>query len=555
MTLFFIFFIIVTPLISSLFFEYGTQNSTNFRIEDTTGAIVASDRIETSSLRFSGDDLILKLTGQEPFTFYPSDDSFTTNSSEGRTNNYNELSWLESDKTTNLRDGFYIKFSNFSRLSTNLSSLSVQSATLFLSADLGFTTPKANVSVYHVYSNVTWNETNITFNNQPCGSTPIISNNSNCNLTVANTSTFQSGIWNSLDVTNIFNNFIAKNTSNFSVFVITNTTGSIFIHRRENTVLSPYLVIKLTTSAAAFRIKQFNGTDTCILYFNGNFSCSGISTFSSVSGVVKDVGGHDLYGTYRFINASRSPLKIKNLTYDSSDPEGNGFDTSGMFTGNYSSAPSFKMNILGTTHSKGFTRFLQSGTSCSCEDGTSCFSSPGQTCNSPENESVSITFTQCTDPASPLNISEGEYFELAYDRIGGTPQRKRVYFPRLSNITACESGFALYIADDGSTYYDAGLTRLAYSKSFISINGTQVLSGLEFIKPEHISDVDDEDVETDLNTYVDVGGDNMTGPLFVNERINASNVTINSGGNLTMFSADGTRWRCGPSNTGSFSCS
>ena len=36
---------------------------------------------------------------------------------------------------------------------------------------------------------------------------------------------------------------------------------------------------------------------------------------------------------------------------------------------------------------------------------------------------------------------------------------------------------------------------------------------IEWIKPEHIFDVDDADVETDLNTYVDIPGDIMTGNL------------------------------------------
>jgi len=43
------------------------------------------------------------------------------------------------------------------------------------------------------------------------------------------------------------------------------------------------------------------------------------------------------------------------------------------------------------------------------------------------------------------------------------------------------------------------------------LNGT---GHAEWIESKHIKDVDDEDIETDLNTYVDIAGDNMSGSFF-----------------------------------------
>ena len=538
MALFSIIFIGLSTISHSLFFEFGTQNATTFRIQDTTGNIVASDRSDTSSLGFSGDDLIISLTGASPVTIYASEDSGTSNlSNQAKNTNLNSLSFLFSEKGGNFLYGSYIKFINLTELSDyNLSSVSIESATIFLSGNPGLSPSLMNISIYHVYSNVSWSETNITYNNQPCGANPILTNESACNLTSANMSIFSTGIWNEIDVTNIFRNTIARNYTNFSVFILSNTTGSAYFNRRETAGSSPYLIIRLATTSAAFKIKQTNGTETCTFYYNGNFSCTGISSFSSVSGVVPDLGGHDLYGGYRFINASRNPLKFQNITRSFSDGTDQ-IDTQGMFKGNYSTLPSFKMNIMGTTHQKSFTRFMQSGTLCNCADASSfCGAGGCSVANSPTNESISITFTQCADPDSPLNISEGEYINISFDPNNGVPQKLKIYFPRLDNYTACASGFALYVADDGSTYYDAGLTRLAYTTRFVLLNGTSMTSGSEFIYPEHVADIDDEDVESDLNTYVDIAGDTMTGKLTT------TNVTV------INFTGSGNAYVCADSN-------
>ncbi len=58
---------------------------------------------------------------------------------------------------------------------------------------------------------------------------------------------------------------------------------------------------------------------------------------------------------------------------------------------------------------------------------------------------------------------------------------------------------------------------------------------LDWIGPANIFDVDDEDIEGDLNTYVDIAGDTMTGPLNTTI-LNASTIYAENGtfvGNVT----------------------
>lgn len=55
------------------------------------------------------------------------------------------------------------------------------------------------------------------------------------------------------------------------------------------------------------------------------------------------------------------------------------------------------------------------------------------------------------------------------------------------------------------------------------------------IKPRDINDVDDEDVESDINTYVDVAGDVMVGPL---------NISFNASGGLTVMCFESERSWC-----------
>ena len=73
------------------------------------------------------------------------------------------------------------------------------------------------------------------------------------------------------------------------------------------------------------------------------------------------------------------------------------------------------------------------------------------------------------------------------------------------------------------------------------INSSQTISaeifrdktdGIEWIKPEHILDVDKEDIETDLNTFVDIDGDSMTGNLVTTAdiEVEGGGICIDSGG-------------------------
>ena len=58
---------------------------------------------------------------------------------------------------------------------------------------------------------------------------------------------------------------------------------------------------------------------------------------------------------------------------------------------------------------------------------------------------------------------------------------------------------------------------------------------LEWIRPENVFDIDKEDIENDLNTFVDIGGDEMTGNLNVSGTDN--NIPLGCG-NLTGTQAD-----------------
>ena len=48
--------------------------------------------------------------------------------------------------------------------------------------------------------------------------------------------------------------------------------------------------------------------------------------------------------------------------------------------------------------------------------------------------------------------------------------------------------------------------------------------GLEWIRPENVYDIDKEDIESDLNTFVDIAGDTMVGALIVQAAVTVANV-------------------------------
>jgi len=49
-----------------------------------------------------------------------------------------------------------------------------------------------------------------------------------------------------------------------------------------------------------------------------------------------------------------------------------------------------------------------------------------------------------------------------------------------------------------------------------------------WITPSHVLDIDDEDIESDLNTYVDIAGDTMTGSLLLGGYLDANGQNIGS---------------------------
>ncbi len=68
------------------------------------------------------------------------------------------------------------------------------------------------------------------------------------------------------------------------------------------------------------------------------------------------------------------------------------------------------------------------------------------------------------------------------------------------------------------------------------------------INPADINDIDKEDIETDLNTFVDIGGDTMTGNLFSIDGnfsgiVNASIFQIAGTNILSLFSSIDTAWK------------
>lgn len=64
------------------------------------------------------------------------------------------------------------------------------------------------------------------------------------------------------------------------------------------------------------------------------------------------------------------------------------------------------------------------------------------------------------------------------------------------------------------------------------------IEGNEWINPGEIADVDDADIETDLNTYVDIGGDTMIGDLIVQLRMFVQSLNLTQVGGAGKVAAD-----------------
>ncbi len=67
---------------------------------------------------------------------------------------------------------------------------------------------------------------------------------------------------------------------------------------------------------------------------------------------------------------------------------------------------------------------------------------------------------------------------------------------------------------------------------------TNVTAG-EWITPSYVLDIDDEDIESDLNTYVDIAGDTMTGDLNMGGTLNMSGNKIIEGGDISASGFSG----------------
>ena len=82
----------------------------------------------------------------------------------------------------------------------------------------------------------------------------------------------------------------------------------------------------------------------------------------------------------------------------------------------------------------------------------------------------------------------------------------------------------------------------------LKIQGSGDFSCSSCINPEDVNDIDKEDIETDLNTFVDIGGDTMTGNLYSIDGnfsgiVNASAFQI-SGVDITgLFSGATAAWK------------
>lgn len=61
---------------------------------------------------------------------------------------------------------------------------------------------------------------------------------------------------------------------------------------------------------------------------------------------------------------------------------------------------------------------------------------------------------------------------------------------------------------DFKNYYNIFNVKNITAEEYLNASGDK-----EWIRPEHIADVDKADIEGDLNTFVDIAGDNMTGNL------------------------------------------
>lgn len=108
-----------------------------------------------------------------------------------------------------------------------------------------------------------------------------------------------------------------------------------------------------------------------------------------------------------------------------------------------------------------------------------------------------------------------------------------------STTTTCFIGGSQGIVNCTGNGYFGGSVNVSKMLNASNVSAHTYLNAsgaLDWIKPENILDIDDEDIEGDLNTYVDIAGDNMTGDLKVGPALNYKvNLSTTGDVNATKF--------------------
>lgn len=120
--------------------------------------------------------------------------------------------------------------------------------------------------------------------------------------------------------------------------------------------------------------------------------------------------------------------------------------------------------------------------------------------------------------------------------IGGSAGILNVSGILTANTYALENGtdFNTIYGRDVDT--DTNVTTACSGDKVLLANGTCIdIVGNEWITPAEILDVDKEDIESDINTFVDIAGDNMTGTFYSQDVIPKTNNTYFLGKTFLRF--------------------
>jgi len=80
-------------------------------------------------------------------------------------------------------------------------------------------------------------------------------------------------------------------------------------------------------------------------------------------------------------------------------------------------------------------------------------------------------------------------------------------------------------------FYPQGHVNLAWDWNILRVIGIQTydFNCNSCINPSDVADIDKEDIESDLNTFVDIGGDHMSGTLYIIGTANATALSVDAG--------------------------